>query len=113
MAIFCIFHFVICLKMKIDFTKWIKIDNASVVPKYEQIVNSVLDMIEAKKIKKNTFLPSINTLYKDIGVSRDTLINAYKCLQSRGVIDSRHGKGFYFIVNKINRKQRVFILFIY
>ncbi len=88
------------------------VSNLSSIPKYEQIVNHIVVLIESKKLKEGELLPSINTTYKKLGVSRDTLINAYKKLQEMGYIGSRHGKGFFILESKKNKsRKKVFVLF--
>ncbi len=89
----------------------LKINEHSIVPKYEQIVQSIIIMLEKGQLKKGDVLPSLNTTYKKLGVSRDTLITAYKSLQDMGIVGSRHGKGFFISSTDTHRKTRIFLLF--
>ncbi|NJK94670.1 MAG: GntR family transcriptional regulator [Bacteroidales bacterium] len=89
----------------------ISIDENSSVPKYIQVVESIIDLIEAGKIKMGEKLPSINEAYKKLGISRDTLITAYDELKSRGVIAPQHGKGYYIANVTTPRHLKLFVLF--
>lgn len=89
----------------------ISIDENSSLPKYIQVAESVIDLIEAGKVKLGEKLPSINEAYKRLNISRDTLINAYDELKSRGVIAPRHGKGYYIANVNTPRFLKIFVLF--
>ncbi len=80
-------------------------------PLYLQVAELVIKMIEDGALSKNDPLPSVNELYARLGISRVTAVNAYKHLGKMGIINPRHGKGFY--VSKVQglRTQRVFLLF--
>ncbi|MFD1258594.1 GntR family transcriptional regulator [Mucilaginibacter terrae] len=84
-------------------------DNA--VPKYLQLVNAVLALVDAGKIKKDEVLPSINQLSVGLGISRDTAEKAYRHLKEIKVVNAVSGKG-YFITDATSRqKLRVLLLF--
>jgi DNA-binding transcriptional regulator YhcF (GntR family) len=89
----------------------LKIDPYIHIPKYEQLVTQFGELIRQNIIQKGELLPSINSACKKIAVSRDTLIAAYKELQRKGVIESRHGKGFYVKRVPYLNKKKVFLLF--
>jgi DNA-binding transcriptional regulator YhcF (GntR family) len=83
----------------------------SAVPKYMQLVNSFLQLIESGTIKKGEVLPSINQLSIGLSISRDTAEKAFKHLKEIKVINSVTGKG-YFITDATSRqKLRVLMLF--
>ncbi len=89
----------------------ITIDDNSNIPKYIQLTESIIDLIDTGRIKLGEKLPSINEAYKKLGISRDTLISAYNELQSRGIIAPQHGKGYYISNVTSPRFLRVFMLF--
>lgn len=89
----------------------ISIDENSSIPKYLQVTESIIDLIEAGTIKLGEKLPSINQAYRTLNISRDTLITAYDELKSRGVIAPRHGKGYYIANVSTPRFLNVFVLF--
>ena len=87
------------------------IDPTSMTPKYLQIANQVKEMIRKGILIKGDKLPPINIAYREFGISRDTLIAAYKELQNKKIISSAHGKGFFVRSTRNTGKERVFILF--
>lgn len=89
----------------------IRIDENSGIPKYLQVVEAVISLIDNGKIKLGDKLPSINDAYRSLKISRDTLIAAYDELKARGVLSPQHGKGFYISNVNALRVLRVFVLF--
>ena len=89
----------------------IRIDANSSVPKYKQIVDSILNAIEINGIKKNQKMPSINEICKQFDLSRDTVITAFSEMKAKGILTSIPGKGYY--LNKFTSGQvnNVFVLF--
>jgi DNA-binding transcriptional regulator YhcF (GntR family) len=89
----------------------IRINNKSSIPKYEQLVNEIIRNIRTGKLQIDDQLPSINYLSSNIDISRDTVINAYNELKSRGLVAPRQGKGFYVSSTSIKNKLKIFLLF--
>ena len=87
------------------------IDNQIRVPKYKQIIDSIINAIENKKILKGDKLESINTICKTYSLSRDTVMNAYNDLKSKGIIMSVPGKGYYIKSTQISSEENIFLLF--
>lgn len=88
----------------------IKIDGNSRVPKYKQIVDSVIADISKGYIKVGEKIPSINELSETCYLSRDTVEKAYKVLKERQVIVSVKGKGFYTTKTNLISKVNIFFL---
>lgn len=84
----------------------IKLDANSMVPKYMQIIDSIIFNISNGNAKKGDQIPSINKLSQEHYLSRDTVERAYKVLKKRKVIVSVHGKGTFIaktsLVSKLN-----------
>lgn len=89
----------------------IKIIEESKVPKYQQIINSILSAIENREVKLGDKLPSVNQLLIEFDISRDTIVRAYDHLKKIGIIESVPGKGYYIKKDKLALKARVFLLF--
>ena len=89
----------------------VSVDAASSIPKYEQIVIQITDLVRKGILYKGQKLPPINLAYKDLGISRDTLIAAYRELQRQKIIGSVHGKGFYIAKSPAPKTKKVFLLF--
>ncbi len=85
----------------------IKLDANSMVPKYMQIIDSIIFNISNGNAKKGDQIPSINKLSQEFYLSRDTVERAYKILKKRKVIVSVHGKGTYIAKTKLESKLNV------
>ncbi len=80
-------------------------------PKYRQLVDRVIDAINAGELHKGDSLPSINVLCTACGVSRDTVVKAYNQLKQIGALIPVHGKGYYINCHQFQNLKRVFVLF--
>lgn len=88
----------------------IKINEDSRVPKYRQIVDSVINDISKGHLKVGEKIPSINELSEMCYLSRDTVEKAYKQLKEQKVIVSVKGKGYYTAKTDLISKINVFFL---
>ncbi|MBU9332975.1 aminotransferase-like domain-containing protein [Burkholderia multivorans] len=73
----------------------IALDPLKPVSLKEQLVYQIEDMIRSRQAPVGTRLPSIRQLATANGVSRFPVMEAYDHLVSRGLIEPRHGSGFY------------------
>ena len=89
----------------------IHLDVKSSLPKYRQIVNSILFAIEKKALKKGEKVPSINQICSDLNLSRDTVMLAFNELKARGILVSQPGKGYYILTTEIQTDENIFVLF--
>lgn len=90
--------------------KFINIDENSRVPKYKQIVDSIIYNISIGNLQINQKIPSINMFSEDFYISRDTVEKAYNILKERKVITSIKGKGYY--ITRTNLVSKTNILFL-
>ncbi|MFY0653364.1 MAG: GntR family transcriptional regulator [Cyclobacteriaceae bacterium] len=89
----------------------LEINDNSSLPKYKQVVKSIVDNIESGKITYGQKLPSINQLSFDYYLSRDTVEKAYRDLKRQGIIESVKGKGFYISNSAPESKVKVLVVF--
>ena len=68
----------------------------------QQLFNAIVNGISENDLKIGENLPSINTLCKDLCISRDTVFKVYQELKRRGFVDSTPAKG-YFVAQQLNR----------
>lgn len=73
----------------------IRVDSNSRIPKYQQIVNSIIEDIENGNLQVGQKIPSINEISEEYYLSRDTVEKAYNQLKERKIIISAKGKGCY------------------
>ena len=90
--------------------KFIKIDENSRIPKYQQIIDSIIDNISLGNLKMDQKIPSINMFSEEFYLSRDTVEKAYSILKERKVIVSIRGKGFYISRTKLISKVNILFL---
>lgn len=83
-----------------------KFDESSSQTKLQQLIHAVSEAINLGILKEGDFLPSVNQLNKDSGISRDTIFKAYSILKQRSIIASTPTKG-YFVASE---SYRVFVL---
>src|SRR5258708_1275874 len=87
----------------------IRIDHDSRIPKYRQIVNSIIKDIESGVLTVGQRVPSINEFSEEYYLSRDTVEKAYNVLKEKQIIVSAKGKGYYVARNIL--PSRITILF--
>lgn len=83
-----------------------KFDEGSPQTKLQQLIHAVSEAINLGILKEGDFLPSVNQLSKEGGISRDTIFKAYSILKQRSIISSTPTKG-YFVSSE---SYRVFVL---
>ena len=71
------------------------VNNSSMVPIYEQIMEQIKTMIANKELKENDVLPSVRALAKELKISALTVKKAYDLLEEEGFTVTVHGKGTY------------------
>ena len=65
---------------------------------YEDVINSLYDLIDRNDFKPGDKLPSERELTEALGISRNVLREAFHVLEKRGIIRSRQGSGRYLRV---------------
>lgn len=104
----------------------ININSESRIPKYQQIIDSVIKDIENGHLKVGQKIPSINEISEEYYLSRDTVEKAYNQLKERKIIVSAKGKGYYvartdlvshlnvlFLMNKLSSyKMKIYNSFV-
>ena len=64
-------------------------------PIYQQVYDYLRAAILASRLEKGTKIPSSRGLAAELGVSRNTILNAYDQLMAEGYIESIEGKGTF------------------
>lgn len=104
----------------------INIDDNSRIPKYKQVMDSILKSINSGDLQLGEKIPSINEFSEEHLLSRDTVEKAYMLLKKQFIIESVKGKGYYisktdlsiktnilFLINKLSAyKMRIFNAFV-
>ena len=75
--------------------KFLKINPASGIPIYIQLMEQIRHAIESCAIAPREQLPGIRALAQEIVVSPNTVIKAYEGLEREGIIELRQGSGAF------------------
>ena len=71
------------------------INNSSMVPIYEQIIDQIKSEIIRGELQPDTVLPSVRSLSKELKISALSVKKAYDNLEAEGMTVTVHGKGTY------------------
>lgn len=106
--------------------EYINIHTDSRIPKYKQVMDSIINSIHKGDLGMGEKIPSINEVSEEYLLSRDTVEKAYGLLKEQNIIVSVKGKGYYiaktdlsikvnvlFLINKLSTyKMRIFNSFV-
>ena len=73
----------------------ILLNNNSMVPIYEQLMDQVKREILSGELRENDILPSVRALSGELRISALTVKKAYDRLEEEGFVITVHGKGTY------------------
>ena len=88
-----------------------RIDKASRIPLYYQLMDIIIEMIEEGKLYENDQLPSERELCKNFDISRSTVRQAIQELEKEGYIYRVHGKGTFVSPEKFKQDLLEFYSF--
>ncbi len=71
------------------------LNNTSMVPIYEQLMDQVKKEIISGSLAENEVLPSVRSLSGELRISALTVKKAYDRLEEEGFVVTVHGKGTY------------------
>jgi DNA-binding transcriptional regulator YhcF (GntR family) len=89
----------------------LSVDHTARTPKYQQLIDAVLQAIDQSYWQQGQQLPSVNELSEQYGIARMTVLKAYDELRRRGIIESQHGKGYYVATTNVKVGLNIFLLF--
>ena len=78
------------------------INNQSMVPIYEQIMEQIKKAIASGELSEGSMLPSVRGLAAELRISALTVKKAYDRLEEEGLTVTVHGKGTF--VTETNRE---------
>ncbi|MGN0367796.1 MAG: GntR family transcriptional regulator [Wujia sp.] len=71
------------------------LNNSSMIPIYEQLMDQIKAQILSGKLKDNEGLPSVRSLSGELKISALTVKKAYDKLEEEGFVTTVHGKGTF------------------
>jgi len=72
-----------------------RIDNASVRPVYQQIIDQIKRDIALGRLIKDEKLPTVRQLAKQLAINPNTIAKAYRQLEQEGIIVTKPGTGAF------------------
>jgi GntR family transcriptional regulator len=89
-----------------------RLDAASGVPFYRQVIDQILAGIATGTLKPGDRIPTVRSLAVDLAVNPNTIARAYKELEIRGVLATQQGTGTFVAdrevsVDEVERRRLV------
>jgi GntR family transcriptional regulator len=82
-----------------------RLDLASGVPVYRQIIDQVLGGMAAGTLAPGTQLPTVRQVAVDLSINPNTVVRAYRELEIRGVLETQQGTGTFISRQKVQRSE--------
>src|SRR5438874_10280894 len=82
-----------------------RLDLASGVPVYRQIIDQVLGGMAAGTLAAGTQLPTVRQVAVDLAINPNTVVRAYRELEIRGVLETQQGTGTFISQQKVQRNE--------
>lgn len=92
------------------YEKILELEELPSFSKHEQFVNGIINAIDEKIISKGEALPSVNSMIKELGFARETVMRGYRELISRGIIEAKNRLGYYVINEDTEQTLKVALL---
>jgi GntR family transcriptional regulator len=73
----------------------LRLNTASGTPLYLQLVEHLKHSIETGAIRAGEQLPSVRRMAEDLVINPNTVVRAYRDLESQGIVELRHGSGVF------------------
>lgn len=73
----------------------IQIQSDSSVPKFQQLIDLVVDGVSGGQLSPGDILPSVNQIFNNTGLARGTIVKALDELKRRGIVESVPNKGYF------------------
>lgn len=96
--------------MKTVFGEIKKLADLPSYSKHDRLVKGIINAIEEKVLVTDGMLPSINTMIRELGFSRDTVVKGYQELINRGLVGSTRGRGYYITNGNTEQTLQVALL---
>lgn len=83
-----------------------RLDAASGVPFYRQIIDQVLLAVADGRLRTGTQLPTVRQLAVDLSVNLNTVAKAYREMEIRGIVETQQGTGTFVSSRRPDPKAR-------
>src|SRR5579872_2832972 len=82
-----------------------RLDPASGVPVYRQIIDQIQAGIAAGVLPPSTQLPTVRQVAVDLTINPNTVLRAYRELEIRGVLETQQGTGTFISNQKVKLNE--------
>src|SRR5690349_22098359 len=82
-----------------------RLDLASGVPVYRQIIDQVLGGMAAGTLAPGSQLPTVRQVAVDLSINPNTVVRAYRELEIRGALETQQGTGTFVSHKKVKRDE--------
>src|SRR5215471_12236617 len=82
-----------------------RLDLASGVPVYRQIIDQVQGSIASGSLATGDQLPTVRQVAVDLAINPNTVLRAYRELEIRGVLETQQGTGTFVSQRKVERDE--------
>ena len=83
-----------------------RLDPASGVPFYRQIIDQVLLAVADGRLRPGAQLPTVRQLAVDLSINLNTVAKAYREMEIRGIVETQQGTGTFVAARRPNPKAR-------
>ena len=83
----------------------LRLNPASGVPLYLQLIEQVKHAIETGAIRAGEQLPSVRQMAEDLVINPNTVARAYRDLEQEGIIELKHGLGAFIRDSMVARAR--------
>jgi GntR family transcriptional regulator len=84
---------------------YLRLNPASGVPLYLQLMEQVKHAIDTGAIRAGEQLPSVRQMAEDLMINPNTVARAYRELEHEGIIDLKHGSGAFIQDSMVARSK--------
>ena len=79
----------------------LRLDGASGVPVYRQLIDQVLTAMASGKLTAGDQLPTVRQVAVDLAINPNTVMRAYRELEIRGILTTQQGTGTFITEQKV------------
>jgi GntR family transcriptional regulator len=83
----------------------LRLNPASGMPLYLQLIEQVKHAIETGTIRAGEQLPSVRQMAEDLLINPNTVVRAYRDLEHEGIIELKHGSGAFVCESMVARAK--------
>ncbi len=91
---------------------FIRLNTASAVPIYRQILDQIRYQIASRRLQPGDRLPSVRSLARRLAANQNTILKVYDQLAADGLVERRQGDGSFvaestIVLRRSERKKRL------